>query len=60
MKITVTELCPYCMNEAEVEIEKGEMSSICPHCGQHLLLCSLCDNDIVDCSKCPFERKVKQ
>lgn len=47
----VIELCPYC--EQEVELEPiSYVLQRCPQCGAQIRACSLCDCDIVDCSKC--------
>lgn len=46
---TTTEWCPYCENEVVIPV-CGE--SLCPVCGKPIVPCSMCDSDIVDCSRC--------
>jgi phage terminase large subunit GpA-like protein len=49
------ELCPHCGKENGFVWEEGTPRRIkCSECGTEMLLCSLCDMDSVDCSKCPY------
>jgi Zn ribbon nucleic-acid-binding protein len=49
------ELCPHCSHENNfVWIEGTSRVIKCKECGEEMLLCSLCDMDTVDCSKCPY------
>ena len=48
------ELCPHCGREAygvQNVITDG-YEAICNHCGKDIMLCSLCHDDDVECSKC--------
>lgn len=47
----VTELCPCCDQEVKLEPKRYVLQR-CPKCGAPIRTCSLCDCDIVDCSKC--------
>ena len=47
----VIELCPCCGQEVKLE-PKMHVLQRCPKCGAPIRACSLCDHDIVDCSKC--------
>lgn len=47
----VTELCPCCDQEVKLEPKRYVLQR-CPKCGAPIRVCSLCDCDIVDCSKC--------
>ena len=47
----VDELCPCCDQEVKLEPKMHILQS-CPKCGAPIRACSLCDCDIVDCSRC--------
>lgn len=52
------ELCPHCSHENNFVWVEGNSRSIkCEECGEEILLCSLCNMDMVDCSKCPFYKE---
>ena len=42
MNHTTFELCPHCMGESEIAIDKV---GICKHCGESILPCSMCMPD---------------
>ena len=44
----ITEYCPYCNDETEIE----ETGAVCSYCGHFLKPCSLCDMDKVKCNEC--------
>lgn len=49
------ELCPYCDYINTFVWEEGNPRKIiCRKCGKEILLCSLCDMDVVNCGKCPY------
>ena len=49
----VTEWCPYC--DLETELEPIFQKQNCQECGEDILPCSMCIPDKVDCSNCPIE-----
>lgn len=49
---TTWEMCPEC--EEEVELEMVLKMQVCPNCGKPIAPCSICDHNLVDCSKCPI------
>ena len=51
----VTEWCPHCEDEVELE-EKFERQE-CPNCKEKILPCAQCV--IYECSRCPLEKEVK-
>lgn len=48
-----TEYCPCC--DSEVDIPSFGVS-YCPNCGERILPCSMCDANMHNCSRCPYER----
>lgn len=52
------EICPHCDHINEFFCGSYRTMT-CRNCGKKILLCSLCDMDEVDCSKCPFIEEVE-
>lgn len=50
---SITEYCPDC--ETEVELKYTFSVQVCPHCGELIIPCALCDHDRCDCANCPLE-----
>lgn len=49
------EICPHCDHVNNFVWQEGTPRRIkCKNCGEEMLLCSLCNMDEVDCSKCPY------
>lgn len=63
--IGFTEWCPDCENESDytekelIKIQETHVC-VCKHCGKTILACALCDTNEVNCSKCPFEKNLKE
>lgn len=53
-KIETCEPCPHCGTETIMH----HMAGKCEHCGETVLACSMCDCDIMECSKCPFSHNL--
>jgi thiol-disulfide isomerase/thioredoxin len=53
---TVTEWCPHCDNEVELEMEFK--TQFCSNCKNKILPCAQCENH--KCSSCPLEHKEAQ
>lgn len=51
----IVEWCPHCGQETEIDRLGGK----CEHCGHFLKPCSLCNMDIVDCSKCEKDKTLQ-
>ena len=51
------EICPHCDYVNQFVCDGVTRKIICKECGEEILLCSLCDMDKVDCSKCPYEEE---
>jgi len=49
--MTTYEVCPHCMNE--VEIQANERSE-CPNCGELILPCSTCDDELEGYKGCDW------
>jgi hypothetical protein len=64
MKITVSEYCPECEyeNELEWDIEKDGWKINCQNCGEELMLCDEClhheDNPNMSCSDICLRKKL--
>lgn len=57
---TVTEQCPWCENEVELEVEHPKQFVKCPECGRWMKPCSLCDCDVDECMECAVEPEPKE
>lgn len=57
MKDKTYEVCPYCGEEVELNAELKVQK--CPHCGKHIVTCSMCralSEGVANCCKnCPLE-----
>ena len=54
--MTTFEMCPYCDEVDEYKIPKGRPLAQCRHCGNYMVLCSICDN--MQCDNCKWESEV--
>lgn len=45
------EWCSFCGKDQSIPAWK---TSTCPTCGERIVPCSMCDNDNIDCNKCPL------
>lgn len=48
------EICPHCSHVNQIKWDRTSRKTICQNCGEEILLCSLCNMDEVECSKCPY------
>lgn len=59
----IEEYCAYCYNAIGIVADEGEYETVCPLCGNRLMLCTYCHDDFGDicdwdrngdgrCSKC--------
>lgn len=51
------EICPHCSHVNKLKWDRISRRIKCQNCGEEILLCSLCDMDEVECSKCPYENE---
>ena len=52
----VYEWCPYCGEEGEYPAWKS--IRVCPHCGKHIVICSMCEECIKPCALEQLARKL--
>lgn len=52
--MTTFELCPYCDEIDEYEIPEGRPLVQCRHCGNHIELCSICED--MNCEDCDCKK----
>lgn len=51
------EICPHCSHVNQIKWDRTSRRIKCQNCGEEILLCSLCNMDEVECSKCPYENE---